>query len=220
MPSTFSLRGISTRRRHGNPTSCRRGSRIGAGVEHGSKTGIMAALQPARFVMPNAVKRARSNGGRSEKNAVSVGLAPGQPPSNSRRRARRARARSGACPRRRNQRPGSRAVARGGVEERAVRGSSRDRPLEGNWFTRKQKSSWAGLSRPPMNTARELANPASATKIFVHRFVAARAAAIAGAVVKGGRTSPAMRMICIESSSLELPGGSRCAVFRHDALRH
>src|SRR5262249_53710694 len=43
--------------------------------------GSFETLRPALLVIPNATNRAVFNGGRSEKNAVSVGFAPGQPPS-------------------------------------------------------------------------------------------------------------------------------------------
>ena len=45
------------------------------------RPGSLAALRPARRVMPKAHKRARRNGGTALKKASSVGLAPGQPPS-------------------------------------------------------------------------------------------------------------------------------------------
>ena len=47
----------------------------------GASAGSLAALRPDRAVMPKAVKRACFSGGGSAKNAVSVALAPGQPPS-------------------------------------------------------------------------------------------------------------------------------------------
>ncbi len=46
-----------------------------------ARDGSLSALRPERLVMPKAVKRACLSGGRSRKKAVSVGLAPGQPPS-------------------------------------------------------------------------------------------------------------------------------------------
>ena len=45
------------------------------------RPGSFAALRPGRRVMPNAVNFALVNLGGSAKKAVSVGLAPGQPPS-------------------------------------------------------------------------------------------------------------------------------------------
>ena len=43
--------------------------------------GSLAALRPDRRVIPNAHSRARFSSGGLAKNASSVGLAPGQPPS-------------------------------------------------------------------------------------------------------------------------------------------
>ena len=45
-----------------------------------ASTSSLAAERPARLVIPKAVRRARVAGAAS-KNALSVGLAPGQPPS-------------------------------------------------------------------------------------------------------------------------------------------
>jgi len=46
-----------------------------------ASAGSLAALRPARLVMPKAVKRAFLSDGGSLKKAVSVGFAPGKPPS-------------------------------------------------------------------------------------------------------------------------------------------
>ena len=46
-----------------------------------ASTSSFAADRPDRLVIPNAVSRARPIAGAAAKNALSVGLAPGQPPS-------------------------------------------------------------------------------------------------------------------------------------------
>ena len=46
-----------------------------------ASTSSFAADRPLRLVMPNAVSRARPSLGGAAKNALSVGFAPGQPPS-------------------------------------------------------------------------------------------------------------------------------------------
>ena len=46
-----------------------------------ASTSSFAAERPLRLVIPNAVSRARPSSGAASKNALSVGLAPGQPPS-------------------------------------------------------------------------------------------------------------------------------------------
>ena len=53
---------------------------IGRLREQGRKVTDVSAERPERLVMPKAVRRARVAGA-SSKNALSVGLAPGQPPS-------------------------------------------------------------------------------------------------------------------------------------------
>ena len=51
-----------------------------ARVQHRRQHIVILGRRPARLVMPNAVIVARVSG-RGAKNALSVGLAPGQPPS-------------------------------------------------------------------------------------------------------------------------------------------
>ena len=46
-----------------------------------ARTSSFSADRPARLVMPNAVSVARAIAGAASKNPLSVGLAPGQPPS-------------------------------------------------------------------------------------------------------------------------------------------